>query len=103
MRNVTKLFIPLLLSACAAPNMTSPATYTSPLAYTCDDGSTLRVRLTASGAYVRVRDGEEMLLPQLPAAAGLAYGTAERQLRGQDTEATWTVAGRPSARCVVAR
>ena len=103
MRHIATLFIPLLLAACASPDMTPRPTYISPLAYTCDDGSTLRVRLTAEGAYVRVRDDPEMLLPQLPAANGLAFGTADREFRGQETEATWTAAGRPSARCVVVR
>lgn len=103
MRTATILVIPLLLAACAAPPRSTheaPSIH-GPVVYSCEDGLTLRVRFTREAAHVTLPSGEEVNLPQQPAASGISYGTPQQALRGKGEEATWTVGRRAPVACRV--
>ena len=91
------LLIPLLLSACAVPQPGNSVTYS------CEGDLTLRVQFTRDAARVTLPGGEELLLPQQPAASGISYGTPQHQLRGKGDEATWTTGRRTPMACRVRR
>ena len=96
MRLSLSLFAATLLAACA-----SSSGVPAPVRYACENGSALNVRFVPEGAYVSAADGPEVLLPQLPVASGILYGTAHLQLRGKGEEATWTVGRRVPTACRV--
>lgn len=98
MRTPLALIAASLLAACASPS-SAPA----PVVYACEDGSVLNVRFVPEGAYVSTVGAQELLLPQLPAASGISYGTAQYKLRGKGDEATWTVGRRVPTACRVRR
>jgi len=71
--------------------------------YACEDGSVLTVRFVPDAAYVTAVGGQELYLPQFPAASGIWYGSPHYELRGKGDEATWTVARRVPTACRVRR
>lgn len=104
MRIPLALLLPLLLAACAVPWSThEAASVHAPVVYSCEDGMSLRVRFTRDGAQVTLPSGQEMLLPQQPSASGIAYGTAQNELRGKGEEATWSMGRRRPVACRVQR
>lgn len=106
MRTTAALLIPLLLAACTFPPRSTheAASIHEPVVYSCDEGRmTLRVRFTHDAAYVTLPSGEEVVLPQQPAASGMAYGTPQNELRGKGDEATWTTGRRVPIACRVLR
>ena len=103
MRTAIALLIPFLLTACAMPSRSTheaPSVH-GPVVYSCEDGLTFSVRFTREAAHVRLPSGEEVNLPQLPAASGISYGTPQHHLRGKGEDATWTAGGRPPVACRV--
>lgn len=90
-----------LLAACATPGPATPPGRN--VAYTCEDGTVLRVIFVSEGARVTTPDGQELVLPQQPAASGIWYANAQHALRGKGEEATWTVGRRVPTNCRVQR
>lgn len=105
MRSATSLILATaMLASCAYPPRSTheaPSVH-GPVVYSCDEGRmTLVVRFAREMAYVTLPSGEELALPQQPAASGIAYGTPQNELRGKGDEATWTTGRRAPIACRV--
>lgn len=101
MRTAITILLPILLAACAATSRHEAASVHGPVVYSCDDGLTLSVRFTREHAEVTLPSGEQLSLPQQPSGSGIAYGTAQSELRGKGDEATWTSGRRAPVGCRV--
>ncbi len=115
MRLTASLAAALMLAACASTPAPSPIAEAKPIAgpplggyygpmeaaFICDNGVRLSVSFTDEAVLVRMEEGGEALtLSAEPAASGYSYGDGGRhQLRGQGTEAFWTVGRMAPVRC----
>jgi membrane-bound inhibitor of C-type lysozyme len=85
----------------AALTFVQPAFAADPRAtYRCEDGSHFFVRFSGETAFVTLRDGTTLSLPQQRAASGIWYSSGRYDLRGKGRQATWTVGRRVPVSCV---
>lgn len=100
MRFISLLLLPLLLAACES----GPKPGEAIVFYSCDDGTNLRVLFSDRQAKVTLLPGkDELVLPLQPTGSGVAYATAQYELRGKGEEATWAVGRRAAVRCLLVK
>ncbi len=92
--------------AAPAPGVPAPRPPAEPTparaaSYRCDDGQPAELRFfPQQGTAVLVRGSSRWELPQQPAAAGFAYGTAPVALRGRGDQLSIDVGRRLPITCV---
>ena len=67
--------------------------------YGCERGADLIVVFDDEAARIVNPDGSEIVLPSRPAGSGFLYETPTHSLRGQGTEAIYTIGRMAPIRC----
>ena len=67
--------------------------------FSCESGPDLTVVFDDAAARIVNSDGSEIVLPSRPAGSGFLYETPTHSLRGQGTEAIYTIGRMAPIRC----
>lgn len=84
MKTILFPLLATMLVGCATQSEPPAEDGTREVAFTCDNGETMRVRFMQSPAQaVLMRNGAEIVLPQQPSGSGFVYGTPRQTIRGK--------------------